>query len=499
MAEAPAALSDSIPDGSSQARARIDTGRVATNYALLVGGEFLAKFVTFLAFTYLGRTLGAERYGSIEFTLAVLVFFTLPVDLGLGVYGAREIARHRDQAPVLLIYVTRLRTLLMLVSFVLFFLFVWLIDKPLEVKQLLAAYGCSLLAWPFFLQWYFQAHDRMGWVAWASIVRYGVFAGFIFLFIRPHTPLAAIGVIECASAIGVAAFCLVAASRCFPVRLPSSSLPLRATFGYLREAAPIGLTELTWAFLWYIAMVLLGFMVTGESLGWFGASHRALMALHTFVWLYFFNLLPSISRCVFQPKENLLAILNKSLGFTSWGGIFIALTLSLLAGDLLRLAYGPGFAPGGYLFSTLVWIIPVALLSGHCRYTLIAYNRQVSLFRCTAVAATVVVLLCLLLVPRIGALGSAYALLAGCSLETVLVYACVRRYVATINFLPHLIRPVGALGLSLAGYLAIFNSNRIAAALSASVLFFCLMLIAHRRDIPQLALLVTRRRAPWNR
>ena len=37
------------------------------------------------------------------------------------------------------------------------------------------------------------------------------------------------------------------------------------------------------------------------------------MALHTFVWLYFFNLLPSISRCVGQPREYLQGLMSRSI------------------------------------------------------------------------------------------------------------------------------------------------------------------------------------------
>ena len=74
----------------------------------------------------------------------------------------------------------------------------------------------------------------------------------------------------------------------------------RSDFGrrlnHLKEASPIGLTELAWAFMWYFCTVLLGLIFSDATLGWFGASPRALMALHSFVWLYFFNVLPSISR-----------------------------------------------------------------------------------------------------------------------------------------------------------------------------------------------------------
>ncbi len=58
---------------------------LAFNFFLLVAGEMTAKVLTFASLTYLARTLGPTDYGFIEFTLAVMVFFSLPADLGLGV------------------------------------------------------------------------------------------------------------------------------------------------------------------------------------------------------------------------------------------------------------------------------------------------------------------------------------------------------------------------------------------------------------------------------
>jgi len=82
--------------------------RLAANLLYLLTGEFAAKLLTFASFSYLARLLGPQDYGFLEFTLAVMVFFTLPVDLGLGTYGAREIARHPDQAARLLREITGL-------------------------------------------------------------------------------------------------------------------------------------------------------------------------------------------------------------------------------------------------------------------------------------------------------------------------------------------------------------------------------------------------------
>src|ERR1700691_3484589 len=86
--------------------------RLAINLVWLSLGEFTAKLLTFAAFSHLARTLGPGEYGFIEFTLAVMVFFSLPVDLGLGSYGAREIARHPESATRLLHEITGLRVVL---------------------------------------------------------------------------------------------------------------------------------------------------------------------------------------------------------------------------------------------------------------------------------------------------------------------------------------------------------------------------------------------------
>ena len=274
-------------------------------FLYLSGGEFAAKLLTFASFSYLARVLGPTHYGVLEFTLAVMIFFTLPVDLGLSTYGAREIARKPESAARLLHEITGLRVILTLGSMVGLGIFIVAIQKPAEVKTLLAIYCLSLLPWPWMLQWFFQGHDRMHWVAMASIVRQVVFTAMVFLLCRSWTPLTYVGVGECVSMMATIGFCIWVTRSQFGLAWPWPDLRAAGLFRHLREAAPIGLNELAWAFMWYFCTVLLGFLYSDRTLGWFGASHRALMALNTFVYLYFFNLLPSISRCARQCRARI--------------------------------------------------------------------------------------------------------------------------------------------------------------------------------------------------
>jgi O-antigen/teichoic acid export membrane protein len=425
---------------------------------LLSAGEFAAKLLTFASFSYLARILGPGQYGSLELTLAVMVFFTLPVDLGLGAYGAREIAYNRGRASRLLREITGLRFILALCSMLALGIFILILRKPLEVKLLLSLYGVSLLGGPFLLQWFFQAHDQMQWVGIASIVRQAGFAALVFLACRRGTNLTYVGLIECASVAGVCVFCIYVVRR-MGFEWPWPDLRVGRLAGHIGESVPIGLTELAWAFMWYFCTVLLGLIFSDWSLGWFGASHRALMALHTFVWLYFFNLLPSISRCVALPHKHLLELMDRSVRFTAWTGLLVATVLTVLARDLLRIVYGYFFTAAAGSFSILVWMLPIAMLSGHHRYILIAYKRQKQLLYCTATSAMVAVLFGLALVPLFRGRGAAWALLIANIVNFVLVYRSVSKLVMEVPIHKQLLAPLASLGAAAVVYAFCMNWN----------------------------------------
>jgi O-antigen/teichoic acid export membrane protein len=460
-------------------RRAVEPHRLAINFLFLSGGECTAKLLTFASFSYLARTLGPWQYGLLEFTLAVMVFFTLPVDWGLGIYGAREIARQPKSAPRFLREITGLRLLLSLCSMLALGVFILVIHKSTELKMLLALYGLSLLGGPFLLQWFFQAHDQMQWVGLASVIRQASFAGLVFLFCRGKASIVTIGMIECGSVISVGVFCLYVAR--YRMRLATfwPELRMGRLLPHFREAFPIGLTELAWAFMWYFCTVLLGFVFADVSLGWFGASHRALMALHTFVWLYFFNLLPSISRCVERPLPELLHLMKRSIRFAAWTGLLAVGMLSAFAPLLLTVIYGPAFRAATSSFTVLAWMLPVAMLSGHHRYILVAYNRQGTLFACTAASAAAAVALGFLLVPVYGGVGAAWALLIANVANFILVYFAVRRLIAEVPVHRELAGPLLACLVSLVIYRALSGWNPWF-AMSASLAWYmgCLVRMA---------------------
>jgi PST family polysaccharide transporter len=447
--------------------------RLIANFALLSGGEFISKLFTVATFAYLARILGPGGFGNLEFALAIIFFLTLLVDCGLGPWGAREIARGKGPVAYLTVHVILVRCLLAAVAFACLIVFIILIQKPWPIKQLLLLYGLTLFELPGLLPWVFQGRDLMHYVSAASIIRWSIFAGGVFLFIREPDRVWVTPVIE-GSALGcVVVFYLCTVSHVF------GSLRQRIDYAFawsiFRQALPIGASELVWALKIYFATVLLGIFMAGSEVAWFGASHRIVISLHTFVWLYFFNLLPSIARCTAGSVEALNSLMHRSIPATAWIVVFLGTIGTAFAEPLITLLYGSQYHDAVKTFRVLIWLIPLALMSGHCRYALIAYDRQRLEFLGAVCGAGLNMLLNLSLIPFYGGLGAAWALIASEALIWGVTYVFVRRAIARIPMWPHVYRPlVGGAVLASALYLLPPMSLWIAA--SSAVLVYAIVL-----------------------
>src|SRR5207247_6792770 len=90
-----------------------------------------------VAVVYLAAHLGADGFGKLGFTQAVLVYLSLVSEFGVRLLGARTLARDRDRIRELIAPFLWARLLLLLVAAAAV-VGIWLtFPKPLVVKQLI--------------------------------------------------------------------------------------------------------------------------------------------------------------------------------------------------------------------------------------------------------------------------------------------------------------------------------------------------------------------------
>lgn len=383
--------------------------KLSNNFLSLAGAEAFSKVVTVGAFAYLARVMGLDGFGYIEFAGAVLLCAGLIVDQGFSSYGAREIAKAPESTPVLVAEIVTVRFLLAIGAYIAVVALVLLLDLPPVVTKLLLIYGLSLLAMPLLLQWVFQGHDQMQLVAVLHVIRKTVFAILVFVLVRGTAHIWLVAVAEVASVCSAVAYSIWIYRHRFGGTIQRPSTISKRLFC---EGVPIGLSQMFLTVRMFGATVIVGMIASAEDVGLFASAMRIMIALHAFVWLYYFNLLPSLSRAWQESDGTFASLIERSLHGVVWLVVAGGLVWISVAPIALVGVYGQAFAPAAPALQWLAGVCVVLGLSGHYRYGLIAAGRQNAHMVTAGLGAILAMILILVGYNRAGPTGAAIGLFA---------------------------------------------------------------------------------------
>jgi O-antigen/teichoic acid export membrane protein len=455
----------------------------AVRYLTLFGGEVTSKLAVLFAFAYLARALGPGDFGAVELAVSTTVLVVLAAELGLGSYGARVVETSPEVAAQLVPRAGLLRFMLAVPAYLLLVLLSSAYGAA--GHGVLAVYGVVVLLTPFNTQWVFQGLRQMQWVAAGSLLRYGTFAVLVFLLVRPGTDPRLVAVAEVAGALVLALFNSTILNRVLRVRFDWAGA-WRGAVGLFRETWFLGGSDLAWMTMWLSPAIVIGWIDPShpERVAWIAAALRIVIALHTFVWLYFFNLLPNLSRELHKGPDAWRALVERSMSISTWPACLLAVGGTLIAPLLLPTVFGQAYHEAVLPFQIAVWMIPVAWLSGHFRFSLIAAGRQDLDFVASGLGAATVVILAVAAGPAYGAPGVAAALLSAGVVNACSAGVWMHRVIGPVRMgilLPGLVTGLLTLGagLFLAGRLGSLAGSVIACAAYALV-------AASRLDLAQI-------------
>lgn len=220
-----------------------------------------------------------------------------------------------------------------------------------------------------------------------------------------------------AASYGLAAALALAAAR---TSVPATrDAPPR---GFLwRVCLPLGVVELLTNLYFKVDQILLLELRSAEETGLYAAAYRvieaALLLVGGVMGVVFLRL--AAARADHRAFARQL-----SRAFTAlWlAGLAIATNGWLWAGELLPLALGPAYAPARGQLDVLLGAVPLAYVNYALTQSLVARGRERFYAAGTAVCALVNVGMNLALIPRIGALGAAWASVAT---EATLLAICL--------------------------------------------------------------------------
>lgn len=457
--------------------------KLARDFLVLSSGQFVSKVVGFVVFAYLARTLGPESYGVVEYAAGLAVFFAMVVDWGMGPIGVRELAAKPERTESLAALISGARLIIACVAVPVLGLAAFWSGQPEMTVKLVWLYALSLLAVPWQQDWLLQGREMMNAATFAQLIRMGAFAAGVVILVHSGLDVLYVGVAEIAAVALTTAYYLgTQRLRICPVRLEFTP---KDVIRLMREGSSVGLINVVSAFVQYAPLFLVANLVGGVSLAWFAASHRIVVSLLTFSWIYHWNLYPTMARRAAGSPDELHALIGASFRVVAWTGILIALILTLVGRPLMVLGFGASFEAAAPAFAVLIWSLPVTLISGHARWALIAKGLQQYVLVAQVVGAAVVLTAGYALTSRFGAAGTAIAMTVASLAIWAVAHAFALRKVGPLPGLKAVLLP--ACGAGLAGLLAQgLDTHPLLGAVAAAVAYVLFALLIDRKLLPDL-------------
>ncbi len=362
---------------------------------------------------YVARYLGPEAFGTLNYALSFAVLFAAVAGLGLADVAVRElVARPERQAETLgSLLLLRLASGTLAVLLIVGAAAATQADPITRLMIVVNAAAIFLGALDLLTLW-FRSQVATRPLVLAGIAAMAVACALRVAFVLQGKPVVWFAFPALVDAALYAALLLAVYRRRPGPPLAAWRPSLVAIKELLARAWPLALADGCVRIQERIDQVMLGALRSQAEVGWYAAAVRLSDVWHFFPYAISLSLLPAIVRARAISQERAERLLQALFDALLWLAILIALPTTLLAGPLVRLLYGEAYGPTVAILQIHVWtFVFVATGVAIGQWIVIERLSKVALaFSLVAVASNV--LLNLLLIPRYGAPGAAWATLA---------------------------------------------------------------------------------------
>ncbi len=393
--------------------------RIARESLPLLAGDALARIALFGATAWMARHLGPEAFGLITFAQAVLGYVLLGGDFGLSIHGVREMAVHESERHRTWRTVAALRASLtaLLVSVAL--LVTWLVPAS-ETTRLVMT--CTLLvALPLALvpDWAFRAIGRMDLAGLLGALQPALLLiGALALIQTPDdllwAPLLRLAAGAIAAAIGIALLARVRhgepkGSRAETMLSWRETIASPAARAALASGGVLLMANL--AVLAYNSgdSLLLKAFLGDRAVGLYGSAYRVIQVPLAAFNAVTFAAFPVLARMAKGEAAQARSLAGRLVGFALMGGVVAALALTWWAEPIVLALFGAEYRESAQVLRVLAFVVPLDFVVSTLGTAHVAAGRERPLAWCAGLAAVLNLGANVLLIPRLGLLGAAWA------------------------------------------------------------------------------------------
>lgn len=393
--------------GSFQAERRL----AVTNAVVKAGSIPIEKACRLALMLIAASALGVVRFGTYQFAFAAATMLAVCTDLGMSVWTTRALARDRSRAPAILATAVRLR-LWVAGPYLMVIAAAALLLGPDGGGWTLALLGLAAFvnAVLDYFAAVFRGFERLGDEARLNVARaaFTLAAGLVALRLRPTPAALAAALLAGVSVTAVYGGMLLRRHglKLSPRTRPPAGLA-RAAFA---EALPLWLATLLSLLYFKGDVVILKIFATDAEIGAYSAAYKVFEGLMMVPAVVLAATFTPLARAKGDPERQRRWEGGLVLVLLALGALVGAVTY-LQSARIVGLVYRGGFARAVPSLRVLAAAVPILFLNFGLTHFLIARDLERRNLAFAAIMLVVNVTANLVVIPRMGGPGAAWATL----------------------------------------------------------------------------------------
>ncbi|MBI3088703.1 MAG: flippase [Candidatus Colwellbacteria bacterium] len=382
---------------------------VTKNTFWLSFGEIAGRILRFFIIIYAARVLGRDGFGIFSYLTSLAAILTVFSDIGLSSVVIREVTKQPQRKDNYFATAFSIKLILTVLGFLIIIFIAPHVTK-LEISRTLI-YLIGLLfifdSLRRFGSSLFRAVERMELEAFVNIITQAIIVliGFAALLM-----VASVESLAAAYAAGDGAGLIVTAYILRrDVKNIFSSFEKKLLKPIIHAAWPLSLAATFGVLIVNLDTVIIGWFRSAAEVGDYAAAQKPIAFLYLLPALVTGAFFPVLARLADKDNKRFRHVLEKGLGLVFLFAIPITIGIILTAPDIINLFYGSKYAaaaaPLRILALTLLAVFPVGMIIN----AVFAYNRQSELVPLWSLGLLIDIGLSILLIPRWGIVGAAWA------------------------------------------------------------------------------------------
>ena len=381
------------------------------NTSWLFAEKILRLPISLIVTILVVRYLGPEQFGLLSYAISFYGLFTAISILGLESISIRELVKYPERRDNILGSVFLLRLVGGIVTIILIALTLFISDEPTDISILILIISTSAIFQSLsVIDYYFRAEVKAKYSVYVMTASVLFISSIKILLIILEAPLIYFAIVFSVEFFVTAAgFLLVYKHN--KLKIINWKFRKETAINLLKDSWPLILSGLVIAIYVRIDQVMIKNMLDSKELGYYAAAVRLSEAWYFIPVALTNSIFPAIINAKKVSDKFYFNRMQKLYDILAWMAIAIAVPVSIFSSDIINILFGSEFQSAATVLTIYIWAgVAVFLGVASSQYLITENFTKLSFFR-TFMGMIINVILNLVLIPKYGIIGAAYATL----------------------------------------------------------------------------------------